>query len=297
MKEVIIKKLKDNRPNLSESSLNTYSSTLSSLYKRVFGHKEFDINNFNKTKDILNDLKDKPFNARKSVLASLFVLTNNEKYKEPMIEDIKTYDINVSKQTMSEKEKAKFKSQDEIKNILKELKEQADSLYKLKVKTPKVIQEIQNYIIFCLTSGQIIIPRRLLDWTKMRCRNYDINDLTQNYYDGKQFIFNVYKGSVNKQQNKVICPPELKKILKKWLTVNESDFLLVDSNNNELNSVKLNQRLNKILGSGGVNLLRHSFLSTKFQDTLKQNELMAKTMEQMGSSIMQKDIYVQHLDK
>lgn len=297
MKPAIIQKLKDNRPSLSQSSINTYTSTLSSLYKRVFGHKDFNMTNFNKTKEILEDLEDKPFSARKSVLSALFVLTNNDKYREPMLNDIKEYQANVSNQTMNEKEKAKFKSQDEVHLILSKLKEQADSLYKLKVKSPKVIQEIQNYIILALTSGAYVVPRRLLDWTKMKWKNYDIADLTNNYYDGKEFIFNVYKGSANKQQDKLLVPPDLKKILKKWKTVNDSDYLLVDVNGNPLNSVKLNQRLTKILDGGSINTLRHSYLSTKFQDTIKQNEIMAKTMEQMGSSIAQKEIYVQHLDK
>jgi hypothetical protein len=294
-KETIIETLKHNRPNLTLSSLYTYSSTLSALYKKVFGNNIIDLDKFNDTEKILDALKDKEYNAKKSVLAALYVLTNKDEYKHDMMNDIKQYDENVAKQEMSNKEKQKFKSQDEIRTILNNLKSEAEHLYKLKTKSSKVIQQIQNYIILCLTSGQYIVPRRLLDWAKMKCMNYDVKK--DNFYDGKQFVFNVYKNSNTKPQDRLTVPLELKKILKKWMTINHSDNLLVDSNGNALNSVKLNQRLSKILDGASVNVLRHSYLSTKFQDTLEQNQKIAQTMKDMGSSSMQQQIYIQHLDK
>jgi hypothetical protein len=294
-KDTIIERLKANRPNLTVSSLYTYSSTLSALYKKVFGNNDIDLDKFNDTSKILEALKDKEYNARKSVLAALFVLTNNSAYRDPMLDDIKQYEDNVSKQEMNDKEKAKFRSQDEIKEILEQLRSEAEHLYKLKTKTSKVFQQIQNYIILCLTSGQYIVPRRLLDWAKMKVTNYDKEK--DNYYDGKQFVFNVYKNSNTKPQDKLAVPLELKKILKKWMTINSSDNLLVDSNGNSLNSVKLNQRLTKILNGASVNILRHSYLSTKFQDTLEQNQKIAQTMKDMGSSSLQQQVYIQKLDK
>jgi hypothetical protein len=71
---------------------------------------------------------------------------------------------------------------------------------------------------------------------------------------------------------------------------------LFDTNNSKLSPVKLNQRLNKIFGSEkgcSVNGLRHSFLSNKYQDTIKLNEAMAKDMQEMGSSISQSKVYIQ----
>jgi len=294
-KDNIIERLKHNRPNLTVSSLYTYSSTLSALYKKVFGNNDIDLAKFNDTEKILDALKDKEFNARKSVLSALYVLTNKDEYKTPMLEDIKQYEDNVSKQQMSDKEKQKFKSQDEIKDILESLRTEAEHLYKLKTKTSKVFQQIQNYIILCLTSGQYIVPRRLLDWAKMKTKNYDPK--TDNYYDGKQFVFNVYKNSNTKPQDRLAVPVELKKILKKWMTLNTSDNLLVDSNGNPLNSVKLNQRLSKILDGASVNVLRHSYLSTKFQDSLQQNKEINDTLKSMGSSSLQQQVYIQKIDK
>ena len=50
-KKLIEAQLKHNRPNLSPSSLNTYTIILASIYKKVFGTEDFDIQKFNKNAD------------------------------------------------------------------------------------------------------------------------------------------------------------------------------------------------------------------------------------------------------
>ena len=51
-KQQIETQLKHNRPNLSASSLNTYTIILNSIYKKVFGiDEDFDISLFNKEAD------------------------------------------------------------------------------------------------------------------------------------------------------------------------------------------------------------------------------------------------------
>jgi hypothetical protein len=58
--------------------------------------------------------------------------------------------------------------------------------------------------------------------------------------------------------------------------------------------VKLNQRLNKLFDHKkvGVNQLRHTFLSDKYQSTIQANNDMAKDMKDMGSSTIQEKIYI-----
>jgi hypothetical protein len=70
-KDELIERLKHNRPGLTVSSLYTYSSTLSALYKKVFGNNDIDLAKFNDTEKILDALKDKEFNARKSSDANI----------------------------------------------------------------------------------------------------------------------------------------------------------------------------------------------------------------------------------
>ena len=86
-KKEIEEQLKKNRPNLSQSSLNTYTIILASIYKKVFGTEDFNINKFNAdANSILEHLKDTTPSTRKTKLACLFVLTGNDKYKNLMIQ-------------------------------------------------------------------------------------------------------------------------------------------------------------------------------------------------------------------
>ena len=56
---------KNKRPNLSNGSLLTYNSILSSLYKNSTNVEEIDIDKFNNTDVILERLKGLPPNLRK----------------------------------------------------------------------------------------------------------------------------------------------------------------------------------------------------------------------------------------
>ena len=101
----IKKLLKEKRPSLSDSSLNTYASTLNNLYKKVFKDKEIDVNKFDDVETIMEHLKDIPANKRKSILSALVVITNNGKYREMMIGDITAYKADIDKQEKTDDQK------------------------------------------------------------------------------------------------------------------------------------------------------------------------------------------------
>lgn len=291
---LLIDAIKKQRPNISEATIKTYSSTLSALHKRIFGN-DISLANFNNVKKIMEHLKDKPAQTRKTTLSALYILTDLPDYQKQMKEDIETYKNDVSKQEMSEKQKQNFKTQDEIQTKLNELKNNADTLYKKANLSASDKNEIQNYIILALTSGAYIPPRRSLDWTEMKLTNIDKEK--DNYMEKNTFIFNRYKGSDKKEPQKIAIPKPLQQILKKWKTIHNGEYLLTDVNGNQLSSIKMTQRLNKILGSNSaINTLRHSYLSSKFQDTIKMNEQMENEMNAMGSSINQSKIYVQKIN-
>lgn len=291
----IPKKLKETRPELSDSTLKTYTSILKSLYKRVFGNEEIKFKNFEKWQDIIEDLKDKPVSSRKTALSALYVLTGMQKYNELMRDGIEEYKNGVDKREMNDKQKDAFKTQEEIKDIVEQYKKRAELLYKKNGRTVRDVQDIQDFIILALTSGLYIPPRRA-EWTKFKIKDIDVaND---NYIkDGKQFVFNAFKTSEQKGTQVLDIPSDLKKIIKKWLLINPTSYLLFDVKGDPLNATKLNQRLVKIFGKGGsINMLRHSYLSSKYQDTIKLNEQMAEDLEAMGSSTAQQNVYIKKLD-
>lgn len=290
---LLIDAIKKARPNIAETTAKTYNSTLSALHKKVFG-PEINLKNFENVKKIMEHLENKPPSTRKTVLSALYILTGLSAYNHQMKQDIESYKADVSKQEMSDKQKENFKSQEEITSKLNDLKLAADVLYKKPTLTASDRNEIQNYIILALTSGAFIPPRRSLDWVAMKTKNIDKEK--DNYMEKGKFIFNRYKGSNTKEPQEIPIPKQLLSILKKWLSINQSDYLLTDVNGNQLSSIKMTQRLNRILGGkAAINALRHSFLSTKYQDTIKANEELANDMKQMGSSTAQSKIYIQKL--
>lgn len=288
----ITNKLIKNRSELSPSTLKTYTSILNSLGKRVFGD-EYSLKDFDKVDKVIEDLKDKPISSRKTILSALYVLTGLSKYNELMREGIKEYKDNVDTQEMNDKQKESFKSQEEIKNIFEIYRNNADFLYKKQNRSVKDVQDIQDFIILALTSGVFIPPRRA-EWTKFKIRNISEDD---NYIkNGKEFVFNSFKGSNKKGSQIIEIPKPLQKIIKKWLMINPTEYLIHDVKGDALNNVKLNQRLTKILGKGfSINGLRHSYLSSKYQNTIKLNEELADDMEAMGSSVKQEKVYIKKI--
>lgn len=296
MSNILVNKIKEQRPNLLDNTIKTYVSILTSLHKKVFGKNEdISLANFKEVNKIMEVLKDKPASTRKTSLSALFILTNLKDYQDQMKDDIQTYKNDVDKQEQNDKQKDSFMSQDEIKSRLEELRVNAEHIYKKNSLTPSDINEIQNYILLALTSGIFIPPRRSLDWTAMKLQNVDKEK--DNYIDKNKFVFNQYKGSNKKGAQIIAIPKQLQAILKKWLQVNNNEFLLIDVNGNALNSIKVTQRLNKILKDGSaVNVLRRSYLSTKYQDTIKLNEELAIDLNKMGSSKKQEASYIKKID-
>ena len=62
--------------------------------------------------------------------------------------------------------------------------------------------------------------------------------------------------------------------------------MLIDTNGNKLNSVKLNQRFNNIFGGKKIatNQLRHTFLTDKYAETSKKQKALETDLTEMGSS-------------
>jgi hypothetical protein len=228
--------LKENRPTLSESSLKTYNSILSNLYKKVFPDKALDLSKFKESKKFLNYLKDTDGSKRKTYLSALVVCCPTvDEYKELMNSDGQAYNAKQKLQNKTEKETENWVEQDELTNIYNTLEQEAKQLYKLKNPSVQDIQKIQSYIILSLVSGKHIAIRRSLDWTELKIKDADKEK--DNFLEmGKKswkFYFNVYKTQRFLNEQEVIIPPTLKKILTVWIKLiqkiyPDNDYLLID---------------------------------------------------------------------
>ena len=283
-KEEITKMLKHNRPNLSLSSVNTYTIILASIYRKCFPSEDFNVSKFNTEADkIIEHLKDTTPSTRKTKLACLFVLSGNNKYHTQMLHDIGSYNEDLSKQEKTQKQTASWVNTDQLKQKYDELKHTADLLYKKQSHTANDIQQIQDYIIMCLYSNVFIPPRRLMDYCAFKMREVDPEK--DNYMNKNTFVFNAYKTSKVYGKQTVVIPVQLRNILNKWNKLTGNDYLLFDKSGKALTNVKLNQRLKTILGNNSsVNSIRHGVLSDMFQPSIEIQNKMKATAAAMGTS-------------
>jgi len=293
MSSSIREALKTARPTLSDSSLNTYTSILSTLHKAVFG-STIDVSNFKKVDAIVDYVKDIPPNKIKTTLSALVVLTDDKKFRDIMLDKIQDYTKTINGQEKTDKQSDAWITKSDIDNKMVELKRTATYLYKKDKLNIDDLQKIQQYIILSLLGGSYIPPRRSLDFVKMlNPKNKDVKRETDNYILGNTMYFNQYKTAKFYGTQTLPIPKELKTILNKWAKVNPTKTMLFDTNMNPLTNITLNQRINKIFGKKvGVNGFRHTYLTDKYAETSKAQKELADDLEDMGSSSAQAKTYI-----
>ena len=287
----IKKHIAEKRPALSKSSLTTYASILKNLYAKIWGGGVTELDKFEDTDKVIDFLKDVPPNRRKTILSSLVIITDKKPYRELMMNDVKDYNADIQKQEKTEAQQESWVNTTDVRAIYDDLKKNADLLYKKKGLTPADLQQIQNYIIVSVLGGIYVPPRRSKDFVDFKIKGVDTTK--DNFLDKNKMVFNSYKTAKTYGQQVVDIPIQLKNILNKWIKINPTEYLLFDVNMNQLSSVKLNQRLNKIFDKKvGVNQLRHTFLTDKYKKTSQESKALANDMTEMGSSKSMADTYI-----
>ena len=272
------------RPTLSKSSLTTYASILRSLYRKVFGDGKIVWSKFEETEKVLDHLKDIPSNKRKTILSALVIITDNKKYRELMLSDVRDYNREQQKQELTPEQRENWVSSKDIAAVCSDLKREADMLFKKGNLKPSDLQTIQNYIIVALLAGVFIPPRRSKDMCDFKIKNIDENK--DNFLNKKkQMTFNSYKTFKTYGTQMVDVPAALRTLLNRWIKVNPTEYLLFDSKMNKLTPVKLNQRFNKIFNvKVSVNNFRHSYLTEKYGEHNKIDKALTEDAAEMGTS-------------
>ena len=280
LKSLLQEKIKQNRPKLSTSSMRTYISILSNLYKKLNG--EGNIEWYNKEDDeILKYLNDKNDQTRKTTLSALFVLTNMKEYQTVMNTIMKKVNDDYKDQKMNEKQKDNWISIDEIKEKYNVLYADANLMLRKK----KILNEnvMMEFLLMSCLSGAIMPPRRSLDYSDMKIRNYDVK--TDNYYKANKFYFNKYKTFKTYGLQILDVPKELNNVLKKWIKINTNDYMVYSSNSNKLSCPQITRMLNKIFGKKiSTSMLRHIYLTNIYKDVPQINK-MENLANEMGHSV------------
>lgn len=292
--------IKNHRPNLSDSSLRTYKSILTNLFKRMKPDQTiYDKNYFiNHPRDVIRFLKDIKPNLRKTSLSALTVYTLSDKnvsdiFRDQMLRDGKIYKENIESQEMTDKQRANWITQDEIKKIYVSLEKVIKPIFNNYEEGDNIpikdLERIQDYIIASIYV--LIPPRRLTDYSEFKMK--DINEDEDNYMKNGTFYFNKFKTAKFKKDSFKI-PIKLKNIIQKWGKLTNSEWLLFQSRNKakKISPSFLNTILHRIFGGSiSVNNLRHSYLTEYFKDVPTLTDIK-HINDQMGHSLVQSLEYV-----
>jgi hypothetical protein len=283
--------IKEKRPNLSNSSLKTYDSILRNLHKKVFNSEDYKKANYDDVERIIKYLKDLEPRKRKTILSALVIITDKKEYRDLMLDDIKEYNKEEAKQTKTKEQENNWIDKQELEDLYTFYYKLSKTIYEKKQYDNRDYQQIQDFIILSLLGGVFIPPRRSKDYVNFKIRNIDMTN--DNYLKGNKLIFNSYKTAKTYGKQEINIPRPLKQILTKWIKINPTDYLLFDSQGNQLSNVKLNQRLNKLFGKkASVNQLRKTYLSDKYGDLIDKHNELKKDFKDMGSSELQETIYI-----
>ena len=288
MKENLRDYIHKQRPHLADSSINTYVSIITNLFKKMNGTGDI-IDFFKKNvKEVLEYLKDKDGKLRKTQLASLVTLTGDPKYRELMIEDAVKYNDGLKDQKMTDKQRDNWMSFADVKKTYDHLFKSQNHLFTKEHLTKNEMMKLMDLVLLSLYV--LIPPRRNQDYTLMKIKNY--NPETDNYWFKNKFYFNQYKTKKEYHEQVITIPPKLRTILNKWTKINPTDYLLFDRSMKRLSSPQLTRRLNLIFGKNiSTSMLRHIFISDKVLKATPALRKLEEVAREMGHNTGTQALY------
>lgn len=286
MKEDLIKILRERRPNISDSTLKTYASLILSLNKKVNNVGDDVLEFFTKKyKLVIDFIKEhhKSEQTIKTILSSLFILTNVDEYRKVMIDYCKSVNENYKQSKVANNR------QEQLNVTIDDLKDKCREMLALLKKNP-TIENYQNYFITAVTSSLYFPPRRNLDWISMKCRN--VNKKEDNYFD-KNFIYfqkfktRRYHDDPTSLERRIPMPAELYFYLKKFQKVSEdSDYLFYNKKGDPMTSPAWTKVLTKIYKNNiTTDIIRSLFISDYLKGGMPSLQEFENTMAMMGSSV------------
>jgi ribosomal protein L18 len=237
----------------------------------------------NNDKDILEYLKDKTPQTKKTTLSALFVLTKQQSFKDVMMTVMKSVNDTNKEQKKNLKQEENWMSVTEIKEKYEPL------LVKIKkmLSNKSILNEstMMEFLLVSFLGGVVkdLPPRRSQDYTELKIRNYDTKK--DNYYKAGKFYFNVYKTAKTYGLQVIDVPKELDIILKKWIKINTNDYMLYSTNGNKLTSPQVTRILNKVFDKNvSTSMLRHIYLTNEYKDIPALSK-MQNIASEMGHSV------------
>ena len=284
-------KLKEYKPKLKDNSISQYTRMLKKL-------KDIDISNF---ENIKNFLKDKNLTFKKNICipllnyANIYKLNYIKDIEDSIIELNKEYNKNKKEYKKTKKEENNWLEWKEILKIRTKLYKQvrAFDIHK-KEKTKLTGQEkniLKKYVILSIYT--FLPPRRLeiCSLIKINKKDYDnlikLNTTLKNNYlviknkSNMFFSYNVYKSNRIYDNQTIIIPKKLIKVLNLWLKYNNQSQYLFSTNKKQMSPNTLSKFINNIFYPHkiSVNMLRHIYITSFIDiDTEKKKDDIAYKM-------------------
>lgn len=275
--EEVISLIKHKRPKLTDNSIRTYLSLITTLVKKLKYKSIDDINN--NEDDVLEYIDTiKSIQSKKTILSSIFIITENDIFRKKMIEYCNETNNKYKEQKLSDSRK-------HINMTIEDIHKRHNELEQT-LKRDENVENYVNFLISSLMSGVTdgIAPRRL-EWALVKTKDYDTE--IDNYIDikKKKVIFNRYKTFKSHGQQIVKIPNDIMKVINKFLKINTSGYLLCTNKIKKMNNSQLSKRLQEIYGQDiGVDMLRSIFLSDMYKD-IPQLKHMENIASQMGHNV------------
>ena len=276
--------IKENRPNISLSSIKTYLSNIKSVAKGINQSIKSVDDIIKHNEEIFKFLSDQKLNVRKTKLSAFIVVLdkgkdkNDEaidkilvKFRKQITEDGDTNEKRENKQELTDSQKENFIPWGEVMKVYNNLKTEAEPLLKLERLTLNQFKKLQSYILLSLYV--LIPPRRSLDYADFKIRNIKEGPGGDNYMTMKKvgrkkvpvFVFNRYKNSGRLGAQEIEIPMALRNLVLKWIDKNPYDYLIVNGKGNSITQSKINDILNDIFGKRiGSSMLRHIWITNKY---------------------------------
>jgi integrase len=304
----LVETLKNKETPVTDSTATVYLRTLYILngdksFKNLAFLKNFDIIQ-NKINELAESTQKNYYSAIASVLSlykekAAYKKTYNHWYDKMMAAAKGSRDKDSSEKT--EKQDKNWIEWKEVINVKNDLIKKVHLFAHNKLITAQQYDLILQLLILSLYTD--VPPRRNQDYQQMYVvKQWDEKQPTdRNYldYDGKQFVFNVYKTAKTHGQYKLAITPELLKVIDIYLKHHPnhkgakkfapSFAFLVTADGSALTAVNAITRiLNRIFGKNiAASMLRHIYLSDKYD--VKE---MQKDANAMGHTITEQRSYL-----
>ena len=306
--------IKKARPNLKESSIKAYITNLNKLAKDAGIKKINNLIFLQHGGNIMRILDEKKLSTKKNYLSTIVVILKAtdakqnliDFYSDLMIKYSEEQSEQINKNEKSDKQNENWISLPELQKIINDKGKEINRLrlWTKKKLTPSEFNEIQKYVVGMLYIGDDKNPPLRSNYADMEiiCNNdfskLDEKELKKNYLvkeSPRKYYFHLgdYKTNGIYGNKKIAVGYKLLNVLKKWLEVNETGYLLVNNRKKAMNANSLSKYMNTVFQETGkkigISLLRHIYISHHFPP--EEQEKKEEIAELMTHSVSMQNQY------